>query len=239
MKTSFKTILLVGLLGFAPLVSRAAIDFTFVSGNTYNATWSGTQALPDNNLSGVAYGLDFNVGGINYIGDVSVEVSISGGYNGDLYAYLSHGDSIVVLLNRIGRTAGNADGTATSGLSTFTLSSLAATDVHGASGTAGQPLTGTYAPDGRYISPTASGATFDAAARNATFSTLVNDDPNGTWTLFFADASPGFSGSLMSWNVNVDAFATPVPEPITWAMGGFGALFGGLQWRRYLRSRAS
>lgn len=66
---------------------------------------------------------------------------------------------------------------------------------------------------------------------------FVNGNPNTTWTLFFADDSPGGQTTLNSWILDVTP-VTPVPEPITWAMLSFGALFGGLQLRRYLRSRA-
>lgn len=53
---------------------------------------------------------------------------------------------------------------------------------------------------------------------------------NFTWTAF-NDDTPG--------NVNLgQSILAPVPEPITWAMLSFGTLFGGLQLRRYLRSRA-
>ena len=240
MNTCLKLPLLVGLLAsLASAATQAALyNFGLPSGSTYTANSTGASPIPDNNGSGVSFNLNFNDTGVDQISAASVTFTISGGYNGDLYAYLSHGDSIVVLLNRIGRTTGNGDGSATSGFTTFTLNSSSATDVHGITGTAGQPLTGTYAPDGRNILPSSSVATFDAANRTATFSTLVGaENPNGNWTLFFADVSPGFSGSLTSWSVSVDAFATPVPEPITWAMLSFGTLFGGLQIRRLLRSR--
>ena len=42
--------------------------------------------------------------------DVQVTLHLSGGYNGDLYAYLTHGDGFAVLLNRVG--VGQAQGDA-------------------------------------------------------------------------------------------------------------------------------
>ena len=66
---------------------------------------------------------------------------------------------------------------------------------------------------------------------------FVGGNPNTTWTLFFADNSPGAQTTLKSWILDITPL-TPVPEPITWAMISFGTVFGGLQLRRYLRSRA-
>src|ERR1035441_7065048 len=66
------------------------------------------------------------------ISDVSVNLNISGGYNGDLYAYLSYGGVLVPLLNRVGVTAtggGNSFGYGDAGFN-VTLSSAGANDVH-------------------------------------------------------------------------------------------------------------
>ena len=56
-------------------------------------------------------------------------LNIAGGYNGDLYAYLSHGAGFAVLLNRVGRTSVNTDGYSTPGFA-VTLVGHAAADVH-------------------------------------------------------------------------------------------------------------
>src|SRR5262249_46874696 len=45
-------------------------------------------------------------------------------------------------------------------------------------------------------------------------------DPNGTWTIFFADMSSGAQSTLISWGLEVQ----PVPEPVTWALIIFGGL---------------
>src|SRR5437870_10335951 len=67
--------------------------------NVYNSGFANGGNIPDANptgwsdsrtLSGIA---DFNI--IN----VQVKLNISGGYNGDLYGYLSHGGVLVPLLN--------------------------------------------------------------------------------------------------------------------------------------------
>src|SRR5437762_12909329 len=45
----------------------------------------------------------------NTIQDVNVRINLSGGWNGDLYAYLVHNSGFSVLLNRVGRSL--AEGT--------------------------------------------------------------------------------------------------------------------------------
>src|SRR5437867_245572 len=73
--------------------------------NVYNSGFANGGSIPDGNptgwsdsrtLSGIS---DFN------IIDVQVKLNISGGYNGDLYGYLSHSGVLVPLLNRVGVTA--------------------------------------------------------------------------------------------------------------------------------------
>jgi len=60
------------------------------------------QAIPD----GDEFGLSDSRGlpsGSDPILSVTVRLAIEGGYNGDLYVSLSHLDSTVILLNRVGR----------------------------------------------------------------------------------------------------------------------------------------
>src|ERR1043165_9909909 len=114
--------------------------------NTFS--WSGSQVIPDNNASGVAYTFNF-VGGPLAITNVSVSLNIAGGWDGDLYAYLSHGSGFSVLLDRIGSTSGNQGGSGVSGMNVL-LSDSYATDIHTATN---NPLTGNFAPDGRNVSP--------------------------------------------------------------------------------------
>ena len=236
MKTTTKFLALALVTGSLHENSRAAVDATFggLSGNSYTASWTGSRAILDNNLSGMSFNLDFNHAGAAPITGMSVSFTINGGWNGDMYAYLTHGSDVVVLLNRIGRDTGSPDGSGTSGfnLNNFTLSSAAVTDVHAAPGTTGDPLVGTYAPDGRFILPTEGAASFHNAPRDATFQTVLGDDPNGSWMLFFADAGQLNMGTLTDFRVVVE-----VPEPVTWALIGFGALFGTVQLVRYYRGR--
>ena len=217
--------------------------FTDQGGGVYTATSSGSTSIPDNNLSGVSFGLSFGDTGLT-IADVTVNFTISGGFNGDLYAYLSQtgGDSLV-LLNRVGRgiTGGSTslynNGYNGGGFNNITLSDAGSVNIHHYDGTTQniQPTAnGIYLADGQNISPTSPTSSFNADGGSLTFnSQFFGDDPNGNWTLFFADVSSGSSATLQNWTVTI----TAVPEPATWAALCFGAIFGGVQIVRRVRSR--
>jgi len=195
---------------------------------TLTSSWTGSQEIPDNSATGIAY--NFNLSDpATVIQNVSVTLNLSGGWNGDLYAYLSHGTETAVLLNRVGVSDANPDGYGNTGFS-VTLSGSTLTDIHNyqalsPSYNGSGQLTGTWGADGRSITPDASGSTFDSAPRNATLSTLNGSDPNGSWTLFIADQSGGFISTLNGYTVEV----TAVPEPaetalVVGAILGFSAL---------------
>jgi subtilisin-like proprotein convertase family protein len=175
-------------------------------------SWTGAQIIPDNNASGVAFTFNITAPAQALITDVEVSLNLAGGWNGDLYAYLSHGSGFSVLLNRPGRTAGNLSGSGVSGLN-LNLSDHYLTDVHTA---ANNPLTGNFAPDGRFVSPFTA---VDTDARTAFLSSFTGLDPNGTWTIFFADVSPLAASTIQSWTVNLSV----VPEPGSAALVGLAA----------------
>jgi hypothetical protein len=72
----------------------------------------------------------------------------------------------------------------------------------------------------------------------ATFTSLDGDNPNATWGLVLWDNSTsGIENGLVSWTLDI----TAVPEPVNYALAGFGVLFvGGSVGRFYLvRGRSS
>ena len=217
MKTKL-AILTVGLL--TALGAQGAL-LTLSSG-TLNA------AIPDGNVNGYQSTLTFNDAYFNNVLDVDVKLNISGGYNGDLYVYLTHSSGFSVLLNRAGRTSGNAFGYGDAGFN-ITLNDSAATDIHNYGGNGGAQLTGNWQPDARNVDPA---TVTDASSRSAFLSAFNSLDPNGTWTLFVADVSGGDQSTLVSWELDI----TAVPEPTTVALGIFGgvlALFCGVRlWRQ-------
>lgn len=195
MKKISKLVLLLLLLLVAGRVSA-------VGSGSLTESWSGSQIIPDNNASGVAFTFDLAGDSPLFITEVKVGFTIAGGWNGDLYATLSHDSGFAVLLNRIGRTAANPGGSAVSGLS-IELADSYLTDIHTA---ANNTLTGNFAPDGRFVNPFNA---LDTDARTATLGSFSSLDPNGSWTLFFADVSPLAVSTIESWTVTVAV----VPEP--------------------------
>jgi subtilisin-like proprotein convertase family protein len=185
--------------------------------------------IPDGDPNGVSDTRSFSAP-FTELGSVTVTLNISGpgdgGFNGDLYVTLSYGSGYAVLLNRVGRTAGNAFGYSDSGLTVIFDDAATGQDVHlyrlvlnGSHTTPlGGPLTGTWQPDGRTTDPD---LVLDTDGRSATLSSFRGLDPNGDWTLFAADLSYGGQSQLESWSLEF----TPVPEP---AWGGLGMGLGAL-----------
>jgi len=218
-----KKILISGmaLVAMAGMASATLIQETFnQTENTANEI-----AIPDGNPVGIANSLSVSGSGGGAIEDVSVNLDISGGYNGDLYGYLvfqptgGGAASMDVLLNQIGTSGGNPFGSSGAGFNNITLSDSGVSSIHGATGVP----TGTWKPDD-------GGQTLDA-----TFAT-GGQAADGTWTLFLADLSAGGGTSeLVSWGVNISV----VPEPVTWSLLGFAGVLGMarfIAWRRQSKS---
>ena len=165
--------------------------------------------IPDGDSSGLAS--QITVAGTNLVTSVEVTLVISGGWNGDLYAYLEHDGEMAVLLNRAGLTGENPAGAATTGMN-VTFSDAAATDVHtGLSTTYGTLATGTYQPDGRAADPN---EVLDSSPRTLSFAGFTDQIASGYWTLFIADVAGGETATLESWDLTLTT-AAAVPEPTT------------------------
>lgn len=221
--THMKTLLTVLLTGVSTLVQ--AQIFT----NDYR--WSPTNTISDGNPVGMVhqFAVTETAGTIQ---NVQVSLNISGGCNGDLYAYLISPQGIgSILLNRVGVTAGNPLGYADTGFN-ITLDGLATGNVHGYQGVsytldAEGRLTGSWAADGRNIVPTAAPALFDSAATTANLGQYAGLAGNGTWTLLLADMSVGEVSMLNEAVLTI----TTIPEPQTGMLLAVG-LAALLMWRR-------
>jgi len=155
---------------------------------------------------GVASQMNFtaNTSG-NQMINVTVGLNVSGGYDGNLYAYLiSPTGTLVVLMDHPGSAPFYAAGR---GMNLTLADSGINGSIQSATETAGVQLTGTYSAVGSLSSIAAPGG---------------NDGTgNGTWTLFFADLTRGGGQSYLdSWTLNL----TVVPEPVTLALGLFVAM---------------
>jgi subtilisin-like proprotein convertase family protein len=209
------------------------ISCLFALGCCYSASaatfsYSVGATIPDGNLNG--YQNSQVVSGLSGpITDLNVTLQISGGFNGDFYAFLTHGGTTTILLNRVGRNATHQVGYPDAGFgpdasaSDFTFDDQASTDVHlyrnGAFGLNGSgQLTGSWQPDGRTLDPLSPASAFDGAARPATLNVFNGMDPNGLWTLYVADVSSGGEGTLVGWGMQI----TTVPEPTAATLLGLG-----------------
>lgn len=215
MKFKFLAAIALSLVGINVMQGQTLTNVSSTSVNTL---------IPDGNPSGMSSSTSFSsVPGT--VTSVTVNLDITGGFNGDLYAYLAGpAGGFAVLLNRTGVTSGNSFGYSDSGLN-ITLSD-GSPNIHlyqldGPTFSNGQ-LTGTWAPDGRNIDPQSSPSTFDSASTGTDLSSFVGNTANGAWTLFVADMSSGGQATLASWGLTV----VTVPEPQTWVLvaGGVGLL---------------
>ena len=179
----------------------------------------GAYAIPDGTLAGVTSHVTVS-GASSSFSDISVAINVSGGYNGDLYAYLSYDGKLVPLLDRIGLSSGNPAGAAGGGMN-VTLSDTGANgNIHAAGDSS---LSGAWKADGQTTSPTAAPGSFSAGGGSITLNgTFAGENPNGEWTLFFADVSAGGGTSTLNgWSLDI----TAVPEPVNVALGIFAGVF--------------
>jgi subtilisin-like proprotein convertase family protein len=187
-----------------------------------STTWNGptfnvSTAIPDNNDVGLISTQAVSATGITQIENVTVTINLTGGWDGDLYAYLVHDSGFSVLLNRAGRSASNPDGSAASGM-VITFADSAASDIHTAIPMSGGSVSGTYQPDARITDPL---AVLNTDPRPAMLSDFTGLDASGNWTLFIADQSAGEQSTLQSWSMTI----TGVPEPGVSSLCVIGVLF--------------
>jgi subtilisin-like proprotein convertase family protein len=189
------------------MLAKCAVGQPYVlsSNLTVNAV------IPDNNPSG--YASTMTVSGMAAaIQNVTVTLDITGGYNGDLYAYVTYDGQLLTLLNRVGQRTGSNPtytfGYSDAGLDVTLADGASNGDIHdyqnvgGYGGLIGSG--GTFMPDSTGV------ATFAD-----TYGGLVG---NGTWSLFLADLSAGNQSTLASWSLDIST----VPEPSALTLGALG-----------------
>ena len=203
---------------------------------TFSTNVTVNKVVPDGTANGLASGIV--VGGLGgAIDKVTVTLDITGGFNGDLYAYLvGPNGGFAVLLNRVGVSGTSTFGYGDAGFN-ITLDDTAANgDIHyyhtvlnpGVS-----QLTGTWQPDGANINPQSPSGAFLTAGQTAMLSSFVGTDGNGQWELFVADLSPSGQSTLVGFGFTIMA----VPEPSTWVLLGSGmAVLWLCRNRRFVRS---
>ena len=150
------------------------------------------------------------------VSGLTVSLDISGGYNGNLYAYLvAPNGTMVLLLNQPGVSLGNPFGYAGSGFN-ITLSDSASGSIQTTPETPGSIF--------------GSGLDYQAAGSLSGFN---GSSADGAWTLFFADETAGGGQAMLNgWSLNI----TAVPEPANIALVIFGMSFVGFGITRYFRN---
>lgn len=196
----------LAFLAAAALLTTAAHAATTITENFTNTTGS---VIPDGDPSGLVQTLTPDTSIIT-LDSITVTVDLTGGWNGDLYAYLWHGGKISVLMNRIGRTALNPAGSATGGLGVI-FDHTAATDIHSAPGGFGSSINGTFQPDGRNIHPNDA---LDTTPRTAGLDVFTGDAATGEYRLYLVDIASGEEASLVSWSIALTGTAIPEPSAI-------------------------
>jgi hypothetical protein len=161
-----------------------------------SGTITPNQVIPDNSPVGVGYGFTFGESGLT-VDSLVLTINMSGGFNGDMYGYLQHGGTLIELFNPASFSAGGASG------STLNLSLASGTGLNSLGTATAANL--------------ANGLTY-AASDN--LNGFVNANPNGLWTLYFADQGAGDAMTLNSFNLSI----TAVPEPVNVALGVFGGV---------------
>ena len=174
---------------------------------------------------GSVFTIDLGSAGLgSQLTSIQVSLNLSDGINGNLYSYLvAPNGTVVVLLGRPGVTGSNPFGNTQSGLN-ITLAD------GGSSLTASSDLS-----SGTYGVPSANGNSL----LNFGSVTSPGANPNGIWTLFFADmVNGGGNATLNGWSLDI----TAVPEPVNVAMAVFGGLFAGgvgIRWYRQRHKKTS
>ena len=205
--TNMKKIL---ILTVALAALNASAVFTWNSGML-------NSAIPDNNPNGWVNSANITTAPAGTVQSVAVTLNLSGGWNGDLFAYLvNSGGGFCVLLDRVGMGE--------FGVGSYGYSGAGMTDVTlGATGGSihaygGGLLTGpaTYSVD---ASETTLGL-----GNSGTLASFVGANPNSTWTLFVADLNGGGVTTVSSWGLQMDIVA--VPEVETWIAAALAGAFG-------------
>ncbi len=182
---------------YSVTISNLFGSITSSVANVSIAVWDSTSSgnlnavIPFDDIYGYTNSINV-VGAAGQLQNVTVQLNISGGHNGDLYSYLYHDGQMVQLLDNTGTGPDAIDGYGDPGFA-ITLSD---------SGTPGLHYYETNNPqfngDGQLIGnwqPDSDGATLGG--------TFANQDPNGEWSIFIANLSPDDESTLVSWSLNL------------------------------------
>ena len=176
------------------ITSIALTSFMAAGAARANVSFPVNADIPQGNPVGLSsQGTVSGLAGGGIISHLTLSLDISGGYNGDLYAFLEAPSGATTLLfNQPGVTDSNPFGFGGSGLK-VTFADAGASTLQNAPETDGFLFSGTYQP----VTP---------------FSTFKGQNGNGQWTLFVADLADGGGQPVLNqWSLDIST--APVPEP--------------------------
>ena len=208
-----KKLLLLAVLLVTSVATQAVIYST-----NWNSGFANGGAIPDNNPSGWADSRSVSTMPAGTLQSVAVNLNLTGGWNGDLYAYLVHSSGFSVLLDRVGP---GAYGYGDAGMNVTLASTNSYGTVQGNIGTYG----GSFVPSGVWNPDNTSGS----------LESFLSTSQNGTWSLFIADLSGGGVTTVSSWGLQMDIVA--VPEVETWVAAALAGAFGAFWLNRQMFGR--
>jgi subtilisin-like proprotein convertase family protein len=214
--------LLVGTIFAAALAAQATV---YVTGWTNGvSSFANGGLIPDNNPNGWADARTVSTMPSGSLAGLAVDLNLSSGWTGDLYAYLVNGSGFAVLLDRVG-TPMPALGY---GAGTLNVT-LANNGFNG-----GGPWTSIHNYGGGSVSGTWNPDNLNSPANG--LDSFLGSSPNGTWTLFVADLNGGGLTTVNSWGLQMDIVA--VPEVETWVAAALAGVFGALWLNRQVMASA-
>lgn len=208
------------------LLATALASALIANATLYTTNWSTDFAnggiVQDNNFSGWADSRTITTLPAGSVAGLSVDLQLSGGWNGDLYAYLVHDSGFTVLLDHVG--------VGVSGVSSYGYGDAGMDVTLTATGTSihqyGGHNTFSGIPSG----------TFQTDNTSGNLASFIGADPNGTWSLFIADTSSGGVTTVENWGLQLDIVA--VPEVETWVAAALAGAFGAFWLNRQFFGKA-
>jgi len=203
-------------LPLAAVLASTVAAHAIIYSTNWTAGFVNSGVVPDNNFSGWADTRTVSTMPAGTLQSVAVNLNLSSGWMGDLYAYLVHSSGFAVLLNQVGTPGqpfGYSAGTMTATLADDGFNGGTYASIHSFGG---GNATGFYNPDG------------------GAMSSFLSSPANGTWSLFIADLSGGGVTTVSGWGLQMDIVA--VPETETWVAAALAGMFGAFWLNRQIMS---
>jgi len=206
------------LILLAVVLASVSAAHAIIYSTNWNSGFANAGVVPDNNFSGWSDSRSVSTMPAGTFTSLSVNLQLSGGWNGDLYAYLVHDSGFTVLLDHVG--------VGVSGVSAYGYGDAGMNLTLAATGTSIHQYGGNATFSG---SPS---GTFQTDNTSGSLASFLSTSPNGTWSLFLADTSGGSVSTVQNWGLQMDIVA--VPEVETWIAAALAGMFGAFWLNRQL-----